>query len=1295
MKMAKSESQAREEVQMLKALLDGAYSDLEMAQLTLQNQEQNVNAKIALKVQEESDLWRAKYSRLLKEQSIKAASLEHAKKENIEIKHKLEQVENEKRSAESMYLAVKQDFDSLREQLKAGDAVMNKALENAWIGRQDAESELVALKSKQQALMEELNSFRGNASMTDSAKNKALENAWTVLQETMDELAVIHRLVEQLRQEKETQKVELHRNFENEVNKWRRDYSKLLQSQSAIMTELHHVQSDNHALREELDNLLGQSKVADAVKSKALENAWVGRQDAQKELAFANQLIDAMRKQVEKLQDLADQREKEAAQVAEAASSLAKLQRDFEAETSSKQAALVERNKELENKVRELQTLLEEKTVEYQESVNSQLLEAEDKWWKQLSSARSQRSKNILSTKNTEIEKLNKDVEIMSSEVAMLRVENERLVARLDERHGEIVALSSGTESFVRLHEDFKISAEKQIHYLNQRVSDTEALLDRKEKEIGDLQDLLKTKSNEWNALLREETAKLNKDCMKMLLDRENQCQSQVAAATYATMATIDAVQQDLRHAHEQLYRITEQNKRTEAKVISQNSQLKNCSTSLEEIMREKNALNEQHGIHLQQAMSEVDELQTILLEKNDELALLQTTLGEIVDETELLVEKAAFETAAKWQQDLLQAQQDCQTRCSRAAALEETQEQLRDAIETLETSNLISRELKESLDHCRLESGQLSDTSSRLTILHEKCQRQITESEMKFKLDIDDIETSARKRIESITVELVGCQDKLNESGSVCAKSLSTGQQECRKEIESVKKLSEQEISVVKKTGQANLDKHLDMAAEALEKAKRQASECRRDLDRLSVAAQGLSKFQIIVDERATEVQNSVSAQLEVVKAELDRKDKLVKELTHQLQIDSVDTEDRIRDLEESCSQKLSWLENSNHMKIQSLEESRDSALRELKLCSEESSDVKSEVARLRSVITEMSEENELLDLKNQQKEKKVQEMNTQLLQKEELFNSIVTQNDELEKNCQSAIRAIEEQKGMEIKNEQKRCSRAFSKPPSSLITIPNESGNCGIKVETESSMTQKLWTLFGHNSEAYDEQRLEAAIEQRTIEWKRKFQDLENKSTALLRETEEALKICYNYGEEKAKNLTVELGDFCQTRLNEQETRYNQLVGNIQSDLDNAAQEKQRLAVQLVEAEAAVATKTEEIKHCSKSVEELLADKEHMSGIIVDLRTHHEDFLMKASKLEAQLLETQKEMKQKKMVSRRVDSNLFSALTNIRYFSFNRTLSIGAKYTSIVLTSTFRMFKKMRNLPSRKSRNIMSLYY
>lgn len=450
---------------MLKDMLDEAHSELERVRLKLQNQELNAKAEIDLKVQTESDAWRAKYSRLLKEQSIKAASLEHVKKENNEIKEevqalqeKLHQVENERAKAESKYSALKQELDNIRGMSSTVNEAKNRALENAWIGRQDAESELMALKLRQRALLEELDGLRGNSSITDAVKDKALENAWTLLQETMDELAEMQKLLEQLRQAHEQQKAELLSDLGDEVNKSRQDYSKLLQSHSAMMTEFHYVQADNHALREELENFLGQTKTIDAVKTRALENAWFGQQDAQKQLVFANQLMDVMRKQIEKLQDLVDQREKEAGQVAEAASSLAKLQRDFEAESSSKHAALTQQNKELETKVRNLQKEVEGKAIEQEELVNSRLLEAEDHWWKKLSSARNQSSKKILLMKNTEISKLNQNVDIMSSEIENLRVENERLVALLNERHDEIVLLSSGTQTLARVHEEFKIS---------------------------------------------------------------------------------------------------------------------------------------------------------------------------------------------------------------------------------------------------------------------------------------------------------------------------------------------------------------------------------------------------------------------------------------------------------------------------------------------------------------------------------------------------------------------------------------------------------------------------------------------------------------------------------------------------------------------------------------------------------------------------------------------------------------------------------------------------------------------
>jgi hypothetical protein len=1211
LQVSKLQTAAKEREQKLLKLLDEANGNLETALQQLQQKQQSTQAEIQAQVQVEADEWRAKYSRLLKEQSVKAASLEQVKQENAKLKEEMQKMQRNLREVQRL----EQELDSLHSSV---DAAKTKALENAWIGRQNAESEVTELKSKQQAWMEEWKSLRGNASMTDSAKDETLEYAWIVLQETIDELGIVQRLADTLRLEKEAEKMELRRSFENEINKWRRDYSKLLQYQSSIMTELHQVQADNHILREVLENTLGESKTVDAIKSKALENAWVGRENAQNELVLANQLIDTMRKQVENLQDLADQREKEVGQIADAASSLAKLQKDFEAETSSRQAALMERNKELEKNVRTLRKLLEERTMEYQASVKSRVLEAEDKWWKQLSSVRNQRDKNILSTKNEEIDNLNRNIQVMSAEIAVLRAENNRLVAQLDERHSEILLLSSGTESLARAHEDFKISAERQIDYLTRGVSETQDLLDQKEEFLAGLNQRLTIIAKECDNRLLDQASKSNEKCEKAVLDCENNSHSQIAAASNATMAAIDAAQQDLRHAYEELYRVTEQNKFMEAKLVSQDSQLRSCSNSVEAIKLEKDDSDKKHKLLLQKAISEVDDLKAILHEKNEDLTLLQTTLGEKIDETEMLVEKAAFEAAAEWQHNLLQVKRDCQARCQKAEALDEIQEMLRETIVTLEASSLVNQELRESLDHCRLESAQFAETSNMLSKLHDQCLGQAAESAQQFKVIVADIEASVADKIEASSIELLNCHKSLNESERLRNHSLLTSQHDCQIELETVKISLEQEMSARQASAQLDFDK-------AAENANRLLSDCRRDLDRLSVAAQGLSKFQIIVDERAAEVQHSVSAELGNIKAELLRKDKQVEHLTRQREIESVNTVDRIRDLEDSCNQKLSWLENSNAVKLRSLEESKNTSFLNLQVCSEYRTYAQSELTRLNSVVAQMSEEMGILEAKKQQKEKEAIEVRAKLSQKEELFKSVraaaVTQHDEMERKCQNAIRDIEQKKDTEISAEREGCREKFNEFSQSCTSMLNKSEGYEIKVAGEYSKSQKIWSFFGRESQAYNELHLQAAIEQRTVEWKRKFQDLEDKSRVLLVQTEEALQICYEYSDEKLRNKTVELHETCQRRLDEQESEYDTLIRNMTLDLRNTAHERQKV-------EIAFATATEEM-------ELLLADKVHMNAIMIDLRTRHAELVKEVDMLDEQLLESQQELAQVKVVS------------------------------------------------------------
>ncbi len=1209
--VSKFQAEAKEREQILQKLLDEANRNLETALEQLQHQQQSTQAEIQIQVQVEADEWRAQYSRLLKEQSVKAASLEQVKQENAKLKQEMEEMQTNLREVHRL----EQELESLH---SAVDAAKNKALENAWIGRQHAESEVTELKEKQHALMEELESLRGNASMTDSAKDEALENASIVLQETIDELEVVQRLADTLRLEKEAEKLELRRSFENEINKWRRDYSKLLQHQSTIMTELHQVHADNNILREELNNTLGESMTVDAIKSTALENAWVGRENAQNELVLANQLLVAMRKQVESLQNLADQREKEVGQIADAASSLAKLQKDFEAETSSKHAALMERNKELEQNVRKLRKLLEAKTMEYQAAVKSRVLEAEDKWWKQLSSVRNQKDKNILSTKKEEIDNLNRDIIIMSAEIATLRAENDRLVAQLDERHNEILLLSSGTESFARAHDDFKSSAEKQIDYLTRRVSETQDLLAQKEEYLVGLNQRLSIISKECDARLLDQASKSIEKCEKAVLDCENKSHSQIAAASNATMIAIDAAQQDLRHAYEELYRVTEQNKFMEAKLASQDSQLMSCSTSLEAVTLEKADSDNQHKRLLQEAISEVDDLKAILNEKNEDLALLQTTLGEKIDETEMLVEKAAFEAAAEWQHSLIQVKRDCQSRCQKAEAFDETQETLRETISTLEATTLVNTELRESLDHCRLESAQFAETSNMFSKLYDQCQGQLADSAEQFKVKVADIEASATEKIEASASELLSCRNLLNESENLCNGLLVTSQQNCKTEVESIKISLEQEMVAHQASAKSDFDK-------AAENADQLLSECRRDLDRLSVAAQGLSKFQIIVDERAAEVQHSLSAELEFIKAELLRKDKQVEQLTRQLEIDTVATADRIRDLEDSCIQKLSWVENSNEVKLQSMEESKDSALLKFQLCSEEMTYAQSEMARLNSAVAKMSEEMVILDANFQQKEREAIEMLVQLSQKEEMFKSLraaaVTQHVEMERKCQNAIRDIEQEKDAEINAERESCREKLNEFSQSCTSMLNKSDGYEIKAVVEYSVSQKFWSFFGHESQVYNEHHLQAAIEQRTVEWKRKFQDLEDKSRALLLQTEEALQICYEYSDEKIRSKTIELHETCQRRLDEQESDYIALARNLTLDLRHAAQQQQK-------AEIAFATATEEM-------ELLLADKVQMNEILTGLRTHNAELIKEADMLDEQLHEIQQELAQVTRVS------------------------------------------------------------
>ncbi|GAX10139.1 hypothetical protein FisN_3Lh332 [Fistulifera solaris] len=1206
---SKLQTATKEREHKLLKLLDEANSNLETALQQLQQKEKSTQAEIQAQVQVEADEWRAKYSRLLKEQSVKAASLEQVKQENAKLKEEMQEMQRNLREVQRL----EQELDSLHSVV---DAAKIKALENTWIGRQNAESEVTELKAKHHALMEELESLRGNASMTESAKDEALENVWLVLQETIDELGIVQRLADALRLEKEAEKMELQRSFENEINKWRRDYSKLLQYQSTIMTELHQVQADNKFLREELENILGESKTVDAIKSKALENAWVGRENAQNELVLANQLIDAMRKQIESLQDLADQRENEVGQIADAASSLAKLQKAFEVETSSKQAALMERNKELEKNTKKLRKMLEARTMECQAAVKSRVLEAEDKWWKQLSSVRNQKDKSILSAKKEEIDNLNRDIKIMSTEIATLRAENDRLVAQLDDRLSEILLLSSGTESFARAHEDFKSSAERQIDYLTRRVSETQDLLAQKEEYLAGLNQRLSIISKECDARLLDQAFKSNEICEKAVLDCENKSHSQIAAASNATMIAIDAAQQDLRHAYEELYRVTERNKFMEAKLVGQDNQLRSCSNSLEAIMLENAESDKENKLLLQKAISEVDDLKAILHEKNEDLVLLQTTLGEKIDETEMLVEKAAFEAAADVQRSLLQMKRDCQTRCQKAEALDKTQETLRETTSTLEATNNVNKELRESLDHCRMELSQFAETSNMLSKLHDQCQGQAADSARQFEVKIAAIEASATEKIEASAVELLNCRNFLNESENLCSSLLLTSQRNCQVEVESMKISLEQEMVARQASAQLDFDK-------AAEKADQLLSDCRRDLDRLSVAAQGLSKFQIIVDERAAEVQHSVSAELETIKAELLRKDKQVEHLTRQIGIDSVATADRIRDLEDSCNQKLSWVENSNEVKLQSLEESKDTALLKFQVCSEERTFAQSELARLNSVVAKMSKEMVILDASLQQKVKEAIDMRVQLSQKEELFKSVrvaaVTQHNEMETKCQNAIKDIEQNKDAEINAEREGCREKLTEFSQSCTSMLNKSGGYEIKAVGEYSISQKIWSFFGHESQVYNEQYLQSAIEQRTVEWKRKFQDLEDKSRALLLQTEEALQICHEYSDEKLNNKTIEMKETCQRRLDEQESECVALAKNLTLDLRNAAQERQKV-------EEAFATATEEMKV-------LLTDKVQMNKIMTELRSHNAELIKEADMLDEELLEIQQELSQAKI--------------------------------------------------------------